>query len=172
MNKSVKMKIGNDIPTMHAWNSIILGKTAREIGLDARMALLGRLSWVYAKNNDRKGISVGSFYHWMMPAINHEQIRVYLGEVDSLPTGYLMWAWFSDKTLDDYLTNPRFVPHPSQWNEGFNLVMLDICLPNKKSIYLREISKSKTELVKSGVKSIHYCSPETQEQLYSWYNHE
>ncbi|MEZ9523898.1 toxin-activating lysine-acyltransferase [Enterovibrio norvegicus] len=172
MNEISIMRIGNEIPTMHAWNTIILGKTAREIGIDERMAILGRLTAFYARRNDKKVISVGSFYHWMTPAIKHEQVRVYYDEYESTPNGYIIWAWLSDKTLDEYLTNEKFVPHPSQWNEGANLVVFDICFSKDNKKNLKDVIRIKRSLTLSGVRSIHYREPANLGKQYSWYDYE
>ncbi|MGF1724812.1 toxin-activating lysine-acyltransferase [Photobacterium nomapromontoriensis] len=158
----------DDIPTIHAWNSIILETSFRLINFEPRQALLGDLCYVYANNNKRKKISVDSFYHWMIPAIKQEQIKLLKSEFDRYPSGYLIWAWVNNNTLDDYLTNPYFVPYPSQWNEGGNLIIFDICLPHPEKKFIKPLIKLKRELKKAGVKSIYYREPGTSDLIYNW----
>ncbi|PST90843.1 toxin-activating lysine-acyltransferase [Photobacterium jeanii] len=162
------MKIDGDIPTIHDWNSIILETTERKIFFEPRQALLGDLCYVYAKNEKRKKITVGSFYHWMIPAINHEQIKLFQGEFERSASGYACWAWVSDKTLNEYLTDPAFVPHPSQWNEGPNLIVFDVCLPYPEKTFLKKLIRISRALKKAGVKSLYYREPGSSEPVYSW----
>lgn len=162
------MRENKNMPTIDAWNSIILETTSRNIFFAPRRSLLGDLCYVYANSNERKNISIRSFYYWMMPAINHEQIKLLQGDLERYPSGYIVWIWVNNKTLNDYLTNSKFVPHLSQWNEGDNLIILDVLLPNPKKSFFKRLTKMKNELKRSGVKNIYYRDPGCQELVYSW----
>ncbi|EGQ9967402.1 toxin-activating lysine-acyltransferase [Vibrio cholerae] len=162
------MNFNDDVPPIHEWNSIILESSKRKIFYIERQALLGDLTYILATNQERRKLSVGSFYHWFINAIKHEQVHLLQDEFSRYATGYLIWAWVSDKTLDQYLTDPTFVPHPSQWNEGKNLIFFDICLPNKKLSTKRKLFKIKNKLKASGVSRIFYREPGKEEPIYCW----
>lgn len=158
----------SSVPEIHNWNSIILETTARKITLEKRQALLGDLCYVYASDKRRSKLSMKSFYFWMKPAICHEQIKLLSGLFDQYPSGYIMWAWVSSKTLDDYLSNENFFPHPSQWNEGDNLIIFDVVVPYPKIKNSKPLLKIKDQLLKDGVKSIYYRPQGTLGKVYKW----
>ncbi|MGF1748830.1 toxin-activating lysine-acyltransferase [Vibrio cionasavignyae] len=157
-----------EIPSIHDWNSYILGTTSRSIFMEPRMATLGTLTSIVAKIPSRRSLSISSFYHWVANGINNEQIKLLQGELDIEPTGYLIWAWANDKTVQEYLSDSKFVPHPSQWSEGRNLIILDIFLPSPQLDLIKELQHIRRQLKKSGVKNIYYRSSENRTKQYIW----
>lgn len=86
-----------------------------------------------ASKSHRKSIDIQSFLHWIKPAIIHDQYIVIKNDGDIEPSGYLMWAWVSKKTLSQYFEQDRFVLHPMSWNEGNNLIIVDFSIVDTRS---------------------------------------
>lgn len=156
------------IPNIHQWNSEILETTSRMIFHDNRMATLGKLCTITARLESRRKLSVGTICTWASQAVNHEQIKLLKGIFDIDESGYIMWAWINDASLKSYLKNPKFAPHPSQWIEGDNLIIIDIQLPHPIRKQLKELLSIKNILKKNGVKNIFYRNPEQEFKLYHW----
>ncbi|MEJ2794650.1 toxin-activating lysine-acyltransferase [Iodobacter sp. LRB] len=68
----------------------------------------------------RKNIDIKSFLHWIKPAVLHDQFLLLQNESDVSPSAYITWAFVDKKTLHRHSYGPRFVLHPSEWNEGTN----------------------------------------------------
>ncbi|WP_454440093.1 toxin-activating lysine-acyltransferase [Vibrio bathopelagicus] len=89
---------------------------------------LGQFLEITTKVADRASINISSFIHWVKPAILHDQYLFIKNDGDLDPSGYVLWAWVSRKTLNDYFTQERFALHPMCWNEGENLIIVDFAI--------------------------------------------
>ncbi|HFK7188757.1 TPA: toxin-activating lysine-acyltransferase [Serratia odorifera] len=73
-----------------------------------------------------------SLYHvktlqlWTQQAINQNQFKILFDHLDN-PLGYITWAYFREGTLARFISEPSFIPHNSEWNEGGALCILDFC---------------------------------------------
>ncbi|WP_050496535.1 toxin-activating lysine-acyltransferase [Pantoea vagans] len=71
---------------------------------------------------------------WTRHAIIQEQIHFFYdggGEVQ----GYLTWARIRPDTLKKCITQPEYILHPTEWNEGNILWLTDFCLLKKYRRY-------------------------------------
>jgi hemolysin-activating ACP:hemolysin acyltransferase len=65
-----------------------------------------------------------------------------------------MWAWVNDETLNRYFTETKFFLHPSEWNEGNYLIVVDFCcLFNSRKVISSLLKDSK---ITQGNR-VHYC---------------
>ncbi|MGF1683885.1 toxin-activating lysine-acyltransferase [Photobacterium minamisatsumaniensis] len=94
---------------------------------------LGQFLEIIAKDKDRRDINISSFLHWVKPAILHDQYWLIKNDGDLEPSGYVLWAWVSRRTLNEYFTQERFALHPMCWNEGEHLIVVDFIIADKFS---------------------------------------
>lgn len=71
---------------------------------------------------------IASLNLWIHPAIHHKQI-IFLFDKQSEPIGYVTWAYLASDSQDRLLNDPGFSLHPSEWNEGGNMWIIDFCFP-------------------------------------------
>ncbi len=112
-------------------NSLLLNRENRSKLKDEALKELGQFLKVSVKDNHRSQINISSFFHWVQPAILHDQFIFLSRDGDSDYCGYLMWAWVNDKTLNDYSLKDRFSIQPMNWNEGRNFIIVDLYLPEE-----------------------------------------
>ncbi|WP_186020898.1 toxin-activating lysine-acyltransferase [Burkholderia gladioli] len=63
---------------------------------------------------------------WATHAIAHDNVEIFFRNGE--PVGYLIWALLTPETLSKLL-DQAYVLHPSEWNEGELLCILDLMLP-------------------------------------------
>ncbi|WP_221274603.1 toxin-activating lysine-acyltransferase [Thaumasiovibrio subtropicus] len=101
-------------------------------------------------------ISVRSVVKWLEPAVNHCQYLLLKGPYDRYDTGYVTWAWVDETTLKSYESDDRFYPHDSCWNEGNNLIILDVCIPFDLKFHLKKLFKLKKKIFENDINSVSY----------------
>ncbi|WP_198158344.1 toxin-activating lysine-acyltransferase [Enterovibrio coralii] len=121
------------------------------------MEMLGMLLKICMSDSSRRNISIKSFYNWMKPAVYHDQILLIKTRMIKEDNGYVTWAWVDDNTLDKYLTESRFTLHPSDWNEGPHLIIMDFCVNGPSYEAIRMLYDIRESLLSSGVHSINVC---------------
>ena len=65
---------------------------------------------------------------WTEQAILHNQIRFFFNDLGA-PVGYGTWAYLSDEVEKKLMEQGDCLLHPSEWNEGDRLWILDLCSP-------------------------------------------
>lgn len=63
---------------------------------------------------------------WTEFAIQHNQIK-FLFDTRGFPLAYATWAYLETDTEERLLSDPEFRLHPSEWNEGGRIWILDFC---------------------------------------------
>ncbi|MBP1015407.1 toxin-activating lysine-acyltransferase [Serratia sp. JSRIV001] len=63
---------------------------------------------------------------WTEFAIQHKQIK-FLFDTRGQPLAYVTWAYLALDTEARMLHETKFHLHPSEWNEGDNIWILDFC---------------------------------------------
>lgn len=66
--------------------------------------------------------------YWIVPAIEHKQILFFFDR-EGNPVGYVVWAHLAPDSEKRLLTDPGFLLHPSEWNEGGKTWIIDFCFP-------------------------------------------
>lgn len=77
---------------------------------------------------ERKRFSIAAVHLWLWPAIRLSQIVATTGR-GGVWTGYATWAYFSPEMSANF---PKYDPpflHISDWNEGYELWILDFVAP-------------------------------------------
>ncbi|MGO2155364.1 toxin-activating lysine-acyltransferase [Serratia sp. BW106] len=67
-----------------------------------------------------------SIQYWTEFAIQHKQIQ-FLFDTSGQPLAYVTWAFLEADTEARLLSDPEFRLHPSEWNEGDRIWLLDFC---------------------------------------------
>lgn len=86
--------------------------------------LLGNAVMLMARSKKYLGFHISSIAGWTLPAINVNQIKIFFDE-KGRPVGYVTWAFLSDETEKKWMEDANFRLHPSEWNEGLNLWIID-----------------------------------------------
>ena len=123
---------------------------------DTNQQQIGALLELCARIPDRAGIDICSFLHWVKPAVLHHQYLFLWRERDIQPYGYTSWAWVNTETLKRYINDERFILHPSEWNEGDNLIIVDFFCLDNASFCLRRLLKKCRELKLLGLDTVYY----------------
>ncbi|WP_045412621.1 toxin-activating lysine-acyltransferase [Vibrio owensii] len=120
---------------------------------------LGQLLEITSHLKERQSINISSFLHWVKPAVLHDQYVLIKNKGEIEHSGYLMWAWVSERTLTEFITQERFALHPMCWNEGDNLIVVDFAIANSsqsKSV-IREMYRKARRQAGISHKSIKIC---------------
>jgi cytolysin-activating lysine-acyltransferase len=71
----------------------------------------------------------------LQPAIVHAHLDVYFND-DKAPVGYLAWASMSEATLGLCQEDATYLPHISEWHDGNELALIDLCAPHGNHQYM------------------------------------
>lgn len=63
------------------------------------------------------------------PALRHKQIKFYF-DTGGNEVGYVVWAMLAPGVEAQFLSDLEWNLHPSEWNEGENLWILDLVAPH------------------------------------------
>ena len=119
---------------------------------------LGELLEVCSQDAIRRNIDIKSFLHWIKPAVLHDQYLQIKNEGEVNTSGYITWAFVNDKTLQRYIQGARFVLHPSEWNEGQHLIVVDFCSIGDPRRFFKKALRQAKVLTEAGVASITVCT--------------
>lgn len=112
-------------------NSLFIGQPQRGKSKVEIQREIGQLLEIVVKDKYSQNINISSFMFWIKSAVLHDQYVLIDNIGDIEPSGYISWAWVSDKTLSEYLNSQRFILHPMSWNEGDNLIIVDFILSKR-----------------------------------------
>ncbi|AHL34944.1 RTX toxin acyltransferase [Pseudomonas brassicacearum] len=90
---------------------------------------------------------------WLSPAIDHRQI-VFFFACTGLPMGYVTWAYLAPDAEERLLTDPEFLLHPSEWNEGGRTWIIDFCFPSGGA--KEAVARLKDIFREEGVSKVHW----------------
>lgn len=65
---------------------------------------------------------------WIEQAILHEQIEFLFSDFGDV-RGYFTWAYITDAVASRLVSERTFTMHPSEWDEGHSLWIIDFCVP-------------------------------------------
>lgn len=133
-------------------NSRHRGKCKEDIYLE-----LGKFIEVVVKDNDASKVNIQSFYQWLKPAILHNQYAFLKQEGDIDYSGYILWAWVDEQILDDYMTKDRFSIHPSSWNEGNKLIVIDFLILGLPLPVMLKLFREARKQIGLSIKDINIC---------------
>ncbi|MFA1562503.1 toxin-activating lysine-acyltransferase [Aliivibrio fischeri] len=134
----------NEINNSHKLN--IIQKNALLTGLEQQGKLkdeilleLGNFLEISSKSKERASISIGSFLHWVKPAVLHNQ-----------------YVFIKNQGDIDY---SGFVIHPMNWNEGENLIIVDFLYndSSRRNSIIKSLYRKTRYQIKSNVKDIYIC---------------
>lgn len=90
------------------------------------MEVLGQVTWLMSQSPLHRNWAIGSVLQWVVPALLHQQYRVYVRE--GKPVAYVSWAWMSQDKESAYVLNPRGL-QPSDWKSGQRGWIIDFISP-------------------------------------------
>lgn len=88
--------------------------------------VLGEMVWLYSMSELHKKWAIQSIQQWLLPAIYHNQYRLY--HLKGRPVGLVTWAWMSAEVETAYVRNPRGL-QPGHWKSGDRGWLLDFVAP-------------------------------------------
>jgi cytolysin-activating lysine-acyltransferase len=98
---------------------------------------LGCVAHIMASNSSHRSQKIYGLAVWIEPAIVHDQIEIFFRNGE--PVGYFVWACLTP-TVVSKIIKQNHVIHPSEWNEGDLLWVIDVLLPRDSlSIYRNKI---------------------------------
>ena len=90
----------------------------------------GVVAYLMATSKQYRAYPLGSLTVWIDPPIATDQLAVFYRWNDSEPVGYVTWALLAPDVEHRWLHDPQVLLHPSEWNEGENLWIMDfLALP-------------------------------------------
>ena len=108
--------------------------------LDQRYYQYGLVLSLWASCKDRGKFKVISLFSHLFPAIELGQIEFIFDDRRN-PTGYFCWAYLTTAVLAEMANDPGKPLHLSEWNEGDNIVLMDVC--SVEHLSLKAIRKLK-----------------------------
>ncbi|MEZ8894658.1 toxin-activating lysine-acyltransferase [Vibrio sp. 10N.261.45.A4] len=118
--------------------------------------VIGAFIELCSRSDQYYDIDIKSFLHWVKPAILHGQYKLIYTEDGVVKTGFILWAWVDNDTLIRYHTSNRFYLHPTEWNEGQNLIIIDYLDLHYSKKNIRDMYRL-FKSIKSYVDSCSYC---------------
>lgn len=93
-------------------------------------------------NSDRSRNLVSSFYDHVWFALKIKQYYIWYNK-NSEPVGYILWAFVDEVTVQSFTSNGPHNIHPSQWNEGDIIWIMDIVSRTKISLSSYKLVRAK-----------------------------
>lgn len=114
----------------------MMSSVNKDISISKHSELLGYSVILMLRCQEYSKYTVGTLKFWTEQAILHEQIRFYFDAYGD-PVGYLTWAFLAEDVEYRILNDDNYLLHPSEWNEGDNLWILDFVFPSGLPVNLR-----------------------------------
>lgn len=89
--------------------------------------VLGEITWLLSQSPLHKNLFISDLEWMVMPAILHEQFRIYPGP-NGQPGGLVLWGSVSDET-EQRLVNQQVKLAPHEWKGGDNLWLIEMVAP-------------------------------------------
>lgn len=87
---------------------------------------LGEITWLMTQSPQHKQLFIGDLEWFCMPALLHEQFRIYNGP--NSPAAVALWAFVSDET-EARLQSDGPKLRPEEWNGGENPWLIELVAP-------------------------------------------
>ncbi|MGC7837690.1 toxin-activating lysine-acyltransferase [Pseudomonas wayambapalatensis] len=116
----------------------------KNIYVQSRAEAVGYVCMIMSNCSRSASFQIRTLGFWISPAIEHQQLFI-LFDSSSNPKGYILWACLAPDTEQRLLTDPNFLLHPSEWNEGDRPWVIDFCFPNgavlEASLLIRKLMR-------------------------------
>jgi cytolysin-activating lysine-acyltransferase len=90
----------------------------------------GTVAHLAALSQQYRHLPMAVLRDWIDPALMADQLVIFYKWNDSLPVGYISWAFLAADVEDRWMHDPKASLHPSEWNEGETLWIMDfLALP-------------------------------------------
>jgi cytolysin-activating lysine-acyltransferase len=89
------------------------------------MEKLGVVASLMANSPQYSRYPLVSLKAWIHPALQTEQLAIFYDANSGEAVGYITWAMLAPDVERRWLRQPDVLLHLSEWNEGFNLWIMD-----------------------------------------------
>ena len=86
---------------------------------------IGTIAMLMQRTERYRFIPIGGLGLWVRPPVLLKQVRIFFSEDKGLPVAFMTWALLSEATQRRWSSEPRRPFHPSEWNEGRLLCIID-----------------------------------------------
>ena len=108
-----------------------------------RLKVLGAVASINAHSEGRQRLPIGALRLWIEPAIDLGQCQVFYDSQER-PVGYITWAFLSVPVASRVAKDTASVLHPSEWNEGRHLWIMDlVALGKAVPVQAKEMLRSR-----------------------------
>jgi cytolysin-activating lysine-acyltransferase len=91
-----------------------------------KLPVLGPISWLYARTQDRRFMFLADLDWAVMPPVVLDQCRLFMK--GQMPFAFFTWAWVSDEVQQRLMEgNGKLAPH--EWKSGPHLWLIDLVTP-------------------------------------------
>lgn len=122
---------------------------------------LGFVSSLMAGSTTHAGALQPYFNQVLIPAIFHENIKIYFGE-DGAAVGYVIWAFLIPEVAQRVLEGGVAYLHESEWNEGDALWVVDFLATSGS---LKSILRDLRDVTFAEKRTVHYVRTKNQKIL-------
>ncbi|MDD1780975.1 toxin-activating lysine-acyltransferase [Enterovibrio sp. ZSDZ35] len=86
---------------------------------------LGLITLALSQSAHYRVFQFASIKAWILPAVCHGNEHVFVDPDLGYVEGFMTWACVDENTFKRLTTNSDYMLHPSEWNEGEHVVVLD-----------------------------------------------
>ena len=88
--------------------------------------ILGEVVWLLSYSQLHRDWPIGSIQQWIVPALLHNQFRIYRRA--GKPKGFVSWAWMSKSVEEAYVLDTSSL-RPVDWKSGERFWIIDFVAP-------------------------------------------
>jgi cytolysin-activating lysine-acyltransferase len=102
------------------------GKADTGAPVMSNATILGEIVWLLSYSNLHQDWPIGSIQQWVLPALLHNQFRIY--RRSGKPRGFVSWAWMSKDVEEAFVLNTSSL-RPGDWKSGNRGWIIDFVAP-------------------------------------------
>lgn len=128
---------------------------------------IGAVAFVMARHARHRDRPVHALPSRIAPAAMARQIRVFY-TAQSMPVGYLTWAWLNPQAERRWIEQPDTPLHPNEWTDGDALWLIDfVALPGLERALLKH-AKDSLFADQSSIKALHRGAGGAARKVSNW----
>lgn len=89
----------------------------------------GTMAYLLSRNEKYQTYPFAVLNEWIDPPLLTNQFAVFYRWNDSVPIGYITWAFLAPDVEERWKNDPQVSLHPSEWNEDGALWIVDFLAP-------------------------------------------
>ncbi|MFC4159179.1 toxin-activating lysine-acyltransferase [Chitinimonas lacunae] len=109
-------------------------------GLAEHFLKVGYVCHIMSGFESHQANTVNHVREMIRPAIRHDMMKLYF-DIDGSPVGYVVWAFLADDVVARIRQEGRIQLHPSEFNEGRQLWIIDLLVaPGRLKYVMADLS--------------------------------